>query len=66
MFSVYWFDRLGQGSTGMRGARDNEVESLSGMTRSVGVARGGVALEVNHMGWYRLRVRVASIKCIVW
>ena len=42
-----------------------EVEWLSGIFRSLGVVGVDVVLKVNHMGWYRFRVKVASIKCVV-
>ena len=38
---------------------------MSGSTQSMGIAEFGVGLEVNHMWWYRLRVIVARIKCMV-
>ena len=63
---VYRFDRLGRGSVGTGGARAIKSESLSSITRSVGVEGDGMVLIVNHMWWYRLRERVVSIKCMVW
>ena len=44
----------------MGGARVIVVDERSGIIRLV-----GVALEVYHMEWCSLRVRVANIKCMV-
>ena len=42
-----------------------ENGSLCIMTRSMGVPGDGIGLDVNHIEWYRLRVRFASIMCMV-
>ena len=58
--------RIGRGIDGVAGAHASKTESLSGSTWSMSVTGDGVALWVNHIGWYRLRVRIANIRCIVW
>ena len=50
----------------MGGTHTIADESLSRIIQSVDGAGDGVVLKVNHMGWYRLKSRVASMKCIVW
>ena len=58
-------DRVGRNMDRVEDLHVSELESLSGSTRSMGGAGVGVALEVNHMGWYRLRARVANTRYIV-
>ena len=55
---------MGLGSTG-GDTLVIEVWLLSGIARFLGVVGDGVVLKVNHMGWYRLRARVTSIKSVV-
>ena len=62
---VYSFDKLDRRSTGMGGAHTIEVESLIGMTWSVGVAEDDIVLKVNHIGWFRLRTKFASISALL-
>ena len=45
----------------MRAAGANEAILCSVALESPGVAFGGVASSVNHMGWYRLRARYEEI-----
>ena len=59
------FDKLDRGITGMGGAHTIEVESLIGMTWSVGVTEDDIVLEVNHIGWFRLRTKFASISALL-
>ena len=50
----------------MRDESTNEAIPYSVSIESSGVAFGGVASSVNHMGWYRLRVRVARRRWMVY
>ena len=46
----------------MRAAGANEAILCSVALESPGVAFGGVASSVNHMGWYHLRTRVTRMR----
>ena len=47
------------------GIRSSENGSLCGITRPIGVPGDGIGPDVNHMGWYRLRTRVAIMMFMV-
>ena len=55
-------DSGGWGMDGVVESPDSKVWSLYDSSRSGDGAGNGVALGVNHMGWYRLRERVANIR----
>ena len=58
-------DRVGWGMARIGDSNTSTLGLLRGSSRSMGGSGIGVALEVNHMGWYRLRARVDNTRCIV-
>lgn len=68
VFNWYMGDRVGRGTVEVRtwwwDSHDIETESLSGRIDTTGVACCELALEMNHIRWYRLRTRVANVRCI--
>ena len=53
-------------SRGIREAHAMEPGSLFGGAQLIGGPGDGRGPDVNHMGWYRLRARVARIMLMVW
>ena len=65
MVNVCWVNGEGFDCCGVRGIRASEDGLLCSINRSMGGTGDGIGLDVKHMGWYHLRVRVASIMCMV-
>ena len=66
LVTACWVDGEDWDCGGKGGTRASEDESLYGTTRSMGEVGNKLELGVNHMGWYCLRAKVASIMSMVW
>ena len=57
--------RVDRSRDGVGVAHAREVESPSSITLSVGITGDDMVCEMNHMGWYRFRERIANSRYIV-